>query len=86
MSSFGVNTEILPVSGITKETIEKAMDILKELTQLIEEDQEICKKGMNADLALLTGVRDKISDFSSRFYELIPLSQYKDQIAPPLHN
>lgn len=41
---------------------------------------------MQADYEALTLVREKISNQSSRYYELVPQSRYKDQIAPPLNN
>lgn len=42
--------------------------------------------GMKADLTALQAIRDNISELSSRYYELIPLERYKDQIAPRLSN
>ena len=62
------------------------MEILKEVSFKIEEDEEISKNPMKADLDELMAVRDKIQELSSRYYELIPLSQYKDTVAPPLRN
>jgi ribosomal 50S subunit-associated protein YjgA (DUF615 family) len=86
MNSLGLNTEVLPISGISKEVIQKAQAILKEIGYKVEEDQEISKQGFKADIDALQAVRDKISDLSSRYYELIPLARYKNQIAPPLNN
>jgi hypothetical protein len=62
------------------------MSILNEISSLIDEDQELCKKGMQADYEALTLVREKISNQSSRYYELVPQARYKDSIAPPLNN
>ncbi len=32
----------------------------------------------------MTSIKEAISDLTSRYYELIPLANYKNQIAPPL--
>lgn len=78
MGQLGLDEEMLPISGITKEIIQKAMDILKEIQVEIEKDNELAKKGFNADLDALQAVREKQTELSSRFYELIPLSKYKN--------
>jgi Poly(ADP-ribose) polymerase, regulatory domain len=44
----------------------------------------IHKGGVNTDHDALVAVRESISDLSSSYYELIPLSRYKDSVAPPL--
>lgn len=56
-----------------------------EIQSCIEEDQRISKEGINANYDELAAVKEKICELSSRYYELIPLSQYKNQIAPPLN-
>ena len=57
-----------------------------QIKEAVDEDIEISKGGIKADLAKLTEVKERISELTSRFYELIPLTQYKNQIAPPLNN
>lgn len=52
----------------------------------MQADEEIAKKGLNADLDALLQVREEVSELTSLYYELIPLSRYKDQIAPPLNH
>jgi len=54
------------------------MDILKDIQAEVEKDNELAKKGFNADLEALQAVREKQTELSSRFYELIPLSKYKN--------
>lgn len=43
------------------------------------------KEGINADYDKLSAVKEKVCELSSRYYELIPLEKYKNQIAPPLN-
>ena len=38
MNSMQINTEIMPISGITKEVINQAQDILKEINTCVLED------------------------------------------------
>lgn len=72
MKSLGIDTDSLPISSLTKETIEKATTILSEIKKKIDEDQELSKEGWKADLDKLTVVRESIAELSSRFYELVP--------------
>ena len=74
MSSLGIDTDSLPVSSLTKDTIKKAMEILSDIKKRIDEDTELSKAGWKADIEKLTVVRESIADLSSRFYELIPQS------------
>jgi ribosomal 50S subunit-associated protein YjgA (DUF615 family) len=57
-----------------------------EIQEAINEDVEISKQGVKADFEKLIEIKEKISELSSRYYELIPLANYKNQIAPPLGN
>lgn len=54
------------------------MEILNQIKEKVYEDVEIAKKGYNADLEALLEVRESQAELSSRFYELIPLSKYKN--------
>jgi predicted DNA-binding WGR domain protein len=73
MDKLGLDNEMLPISGITKEIIKKAMEILNKIKEKVNEDTELAKKGHLADLEALTEVRESQTELSSRFYELIPL-------------
>jgi len=86
MTKLGFNTDALPISCVNKEVILKAKGILSEISDQVQADGELCKQGLGVDLAKLLEVRNKIQELSSRYYELIPLAAYKDQIAPPLAN
>lgn len=63
----------------------EARGVLVEIQECIKEDIEISKEGIKADYDKLQAVKEKISELSSRYYELIPLARYRDQIAPPLN-
>ena len=86
MARLGFNTDALPISCVNKEVILKARGILSEIGDQVQADSEMCKQGLGVDLDKLLEVRNKIQELSSRYYELIPLAAYKDQIAPPLSN
>lgn len=86
MSNFGVDINTLPFSGIKKETLVEAKAVLSIIKETVDEDIEISKLGLKADFEKLTEVKEKIAEYSSRYYELIPMTQYKNQIAPPLSN
>lgn len=86
MTTFGLDTNVLPFSGVKKETIVQARQLLMEIQEKINEDIEISKEGIKADFEKLTAVKEKVSELTSQYYELIPLSQYRDQIAPPINN
>ena len=85
MVSMGLDTEVLPVSGMSKEAIHQAKDLLRQIREKVEEDSRIAAQGLLADHDALIAVREKLSELSSRYYELIPLARYKNQIAPPLN-
>jgi hypothetical protein len=55
-----------------------------EISETIKEDIEVSKEGINADYDILSAIKEKISELSSRYYELIPHKAYHNQIAPPL--
>ena len=86
MKDLGVDIKAMPVSCLTKDAIQKAKDILGQIREKVEEDNELSKQGYRVDLEKLTAVREATAELSSRYYELIPQSQYKNQIAPPLNN
>jgi hypothetical protein len=49
MNSFGVDTNVLPFSGIKKEVIIHAKEILGKIQEAVKEDAEISKAGIKAD-------------------------------------
>jgi hypothetical protein len=57
-----------------------------EIQELVNKDTEISKEGIKADFDKLIAVKEKVAELSSRYYEIIPMSRYRDQIAPPINN
>jgi hypothetical protein len=49
-----------------------------EIQELINEDIEISKEGIKADYDKLIAVKEKVAELTSRYYEIIPLSRYRD--------
>lgn len=75
---YGIDTDVLPFSGVKKQSLVEARQILLEIQECIKEDIEISKEGIKADFDKLTAVKEKISQLSSRYYELVPQSRYRD--------
>ena len=46
----------------------------------------MCKDFRNVDYDKLTVIRDKLSDLSSIYYQLIPTTRWKNQIPQPLNH
>jgi hypothetical protein len=44
----------------------------------VDEDTELSKLGVRADLDKIIVVRERIAELSSNFYELVPQSRYKN--------
>lgn len=60
MASLGIDNDVLPVSCINREVVDKAKQVLNELGDAVKEDAEISKKGMQADLVKLLEIRNRI--------------------------
>ena len=86
ITQFGIDTDVLPFSGVNKQSLVEARQLLLDIGEIIREDIEVSKDGIKADFDKLTALKEKISELSSRYYELIPLERYKNQIAPPINN
>lgn len=91
MNHFGIDTGLLNPSNIDKPLIQKARDYLKQIGDSIQEldkiQQDAMTKSTNEfDYDLIGKEKDNIADLSSRFYELIPHHEYRNQIAPPVTN
>ena len=86
LRQMGIDVDTLPISNLNKDSITQAKDVLKQLTKVIDDSNFISSKGLRANLEDLTAVREKMIELSNQYYELIPNSSYKNQIAPPLSN
>ena len=81
MNQFGLDTDVMPFSGVKKQSLVEAREILMEVQEALKEEQILAKEGIKADYDSLVKIKERISELSSRFYELIPQSRFKNQIA-----
>lgn len=49
MTTFGVDTTVLPVSSIKRESLMQARQILNEIKEAVDEDIQISKEGIRAN-------------------------------------
>lgn len=84
ISELGINTDLLPVSALTKDTLTGAKNVLAELSDLIKKLDDLKKIGLQADYEEVESVTGEISRVSSKYYELIPFSEGKDTITKPI--
>ena len=68
----------MPISNLKKETLSDAKEILKELKAMITQLDAERVKYAQANYELVQELRGKISDQSSKYFELIPLAENKD--------
>ena len=78
MNQFGLDTDVMPFSGVKKQSLAEARELLMEIQESLKEEQELAKEGIKADYDSLVKVKERISELSSRFYELIPQSKFKN--------
>ena len=72
LQNFGLDLEVMPFSAVKRESIIEARQILGDISEAIKEDIELSKGGIHADFEKLTEVKEKISELTSRYYEIIP--------------
>lgn len=87
MRSFHIDQDFLPLANLTKEILNEAQQILFEIKECQEEEEAIRKlDSTKQDLNKILDLKDKVAERSSRFYELIPDSRYKNCPVPPIEN
>ena len=86
VNELRIDTDLLPVSGLKKESIQKAKQVLNKLAPVVKELEELRKKHMNADFEEVARVKSVISKISSEFYSIIPKSEHKDDIIKPIQH
>lgn len=72
MNTLGIDTTVLPFSDVKKDVIVEAKQILMDINEAVNEGTELSKLGMKADYESLLKNKEKISELSSSYYELIP--------------
>ena len=92
LNDNGINTDFFNLSMLNKELLIKARDIVKEIFVKLNEIDKV-KKEQNQGGAFskekvdkLTELWNKIYILSSRYYELIPKSKFKDRSIVPIEN
>lgn len=81
MNNFQFDTESLAVRDLTKDRIEKAEEILKEIHKILKGVEKRRSKGLKFE----SETADLLTDLSNEFYELIPNMSYKDKAIPPIY-
>lgn len=82
----GIDQDQMPISNLKKETLIDAKALLQELKKTITQLDQERAKYRDANYDLVQELRVKISDLSSKYFELIPLAENKDQITRPIDN
>ena len=92
LNDNGINTDFFNLSMLNKELLIKARDIVKEIFVKLSEIDKI-KKEQNQEPGFskekvdkLTELWNKIYILSSRYYELIPKSKFRDRSIVPIEN
>lgn len=88
IKNAGVDTDQMPFSNINRKDLLKARESLTKLREILEELEPLeaqlnrfNKDGKDKVVAL----REKCWYHSSRFYEMIPHEQFKNEIVPPIN-
>ncbi len=75
-----IDWEILPQHSLTRDRLEKALSILKQIEEIIETVNKGKKDGLKFD----NDTADLMTDLTNEYYELIPCTQYKTSSIPPI--
>jgi uncharacterized protein YoxC len=73
-----INTDVLPFSEVDNDSIVKARQLLFKIADIIKEDIEVRKDGINTDFEKITDLKEKMCEVSSRYFYLIPSKFYKN--------
>lgn len=88
LQNSGIDAEQMPFSDINRSDLLKARESLTKLREILEElePMEAQLNRFNKDgKDKIVALREKMWYHSSRFYELIPHEQYKNEIVPPIN-
>ena len=75
-----IDSDLLPIGNLLRESLLEAKSILEEISVLLEEKVAEKKKYLqaNGDVKRWLEIENEIAERSSRFYELIPSSRFRD--------
>jgi len=85
MSSRGIDTEVMPLSKLDRGYIVKAKQILIDIAEE-HENLKAESKNLSKGSDDYLKIKEKIADLSSRFYELIPHSEFRRSAIEPISN
>ena len=86
MVEYGIDTEILPVTKLEKQTLLECKSLLEKLSSLSEQLDAERTKGTKANFVKIEEMYNDINDTSSEYYELLPQASYRTNKPPPLDN
>ena len=86
IQTFNVDTEVLPISGLKKETLHKAREILLKIKDILENGlQQWIPKDDDA-FEQKQQLAETLGELSSKYFELIPFKENQNQVAAPIRN
>ena len=86
LDQSGIDVNYMPIDSLSYDTLIDAQSLLEEMRGQIELIQVEQRNYMNCDIQKVLTLQEKIADESSKFYELIPHTQYRDQAVPSINN
>ena len=86
MTQYGIDTQILPVTKLEKQTLLECKSLLEKMTTLSENLDAERVNGTNANFAKIEEIYNDINEASSEYYELLPQAAYRTSKPAPLDN
>lgn len=86
MSELNFGQETLPLTSLDKTHLLEAKQLLTEMADLIQQVQDEMKDFKKADINNILTLRESIAGKSSRYYEIVPINNYKAENVPPIDN
>jgi len=86
MFQLNFGEETLSLTSLDKSHLFEAKQILTEISDLIQQIQEEMKDFKKADVNNILSLRETIASKSSRYYEIVPINNYKAENIPPIDN
>jgi predicted DNA-binding WGR domain protein len=84
----GIDTDQMPFSNINRNDLLKARESLTNLREILEELEPMetqLNRFSKENKDQIVALREKMWYHSSRFYEMIPHEQFKNEIVPPIN-
>ncbi len=87
MTQENVDLELLPISSLKRDTLLKAEAILNEIDHVITNEKPKMQfrsssfENIEADYEANAKIIDRLNQLTSEFFEIVPVSEYKNQLA-----